>query len=399
MANYSADEKGTQLDVLTTLASDDVIIVADTSDSGKAKAITKANLQVGLNGAQVAATATDTTPGVLDDKVSITSNDSSVTITKTVTNPGANEKIIYDLSASGGGGGGSGGGSLSKLQQTFAFGDFVNVGGNGVATFTGSLPADAVPIGVVYDITAGFDFAGNTIQVKSGSTSGAIIGAPVTSNTIAELVGVTDGNSTKFDFVTSPHPVIYGNSIPTQGSVTVTIVYDTSSATAGISTYISRPVALTAGGTSSPTPVNDNTVMAVGLVNIPQDILVTKLSAYIANLSVSGTFTYVIYSEDGQTQLLTATTATVTVDAVTNTTSTSSTLLPAGNYYVGVHPNGSAAMTLRSIVLDNLSVVPVGGSVLAGFVTIAASTTPATIDPTTDITFNLYAIPLIRFDA
>jgi len=55
----------------------------------------------------VKATATDTTAGYLDDKISLVSNDGSVAITKTINNPAGNEEIEYDLSALLGGGGGS----------------------------------------------------------------------------------------------------------------------------------------------------------------------------------------------------------------------------------------------------------------------------------------------------
>ena len=47
---------------------------------------------------QVKVSATDTTTGYLDNKIELTSNDSSVTIAKTILNPLANEKIEYDLS-------------------------------------------------------------------------------------------------------------------------------------------------------------------------------------------------------------------------------------------------------------------------------------------------------------
>jgi len=166
-----------------------------------------------------------------------------------------------------------------------------------------------------------------------------------------------------------------------------------------IDTYTSKPVALTGSGTSTPTSLNDNTVMSIGLLNIPQQIILSKLSAYIQSFASAGTFDYVIYSEDGQTQLLVVTSGTISGSGVVDTTTFSPITLPAGNYYVGVHPNGSASFGLRSVVLDNLSLVPTGGAVLAGLVTIPASTTPATIDPDTDITFNLYAVALIRFDA
>lgn len=55
----------------------------------------------GAGASLVKATAADTTPGYLDDKIALTSTDGSVTITKTINNPAGNEDIEYDLSASG----------------------------------------------------------------------------------------------------------------------------------------------------------------------------------------------------------------------------------------------------------------------------------------------------------
>ena len=46
---YTQDEKPSGLDVITSLAVDDVVIVGDTSDSSRAKAITQANFEAGLN--------------------------------------------------------------------------------------------------------------------------------------------------------------------------------------------------------------------------------------------------------------------------------------------------------------------------------------------------------------
>lgn len=64
----------------------------------------------------VKATATDTTPSYLDDKINIHSSDSSVSVTKTITNPAGNEVVDYDLSATG---------SVS-IQNVNIFDDFVS---------------------------------------------------------------------------------------------------------------------------------------------------------------------------------------------------------------------------------------------------------------------------------
>lgn len=58
----------------------------------------------------VQARTSDTTPSVLNNKLNIHSSDSSVTVTKTITNPSGNEIIDYDLSTF------SSGGALSSFQ-------------------------------------------------------------------------------------------------------------------------------------------------------------------------------------------------------------------------------------------------------------------------------------------
>lgn len=149
---YTTDKKSTGLDTLTqaTLTQSDLHIVGDVSDSGRAKAITENELEdyianstnfvdelvantyftteisgnievvtdgttiigdgttgnplvatAGAGAGIVKATSADTTPGYLDGKISITSTDGSVTVTKTINNPAGNEDIEYDLSANG----------------------------------------------------------------------------------------------------------------------------------------------------------------------------------------------------------------------------------------------------------------------------------------------------------
>lgn len=55
---------------------------------------------------KVAATIADTTPNFLDDKIELVAG-ANVTINKVIINPGANEKIQYQVSSTGGAGGGS----------------------------------------------------------------------------------------------------------------------------------------------------------------------------------------------------------------------------------------------------------------------------------------------------
>lgn len=87
----------------------------------------------------VGATATDTTPNFLDSKLEIVSADSSVAIAKTIQNPGANEKISYDLSVPGG----SGGGTKLAIDTTE-----VTVTGTVAETVLFSVPIPAGTLGI-----------------------------------------------------------------------------------------------------------------------------------------------------------------------------------------------------------------------------------------------------------
>lgn len=132
---YTTDKKSTGLELLTdlTITQADLHIIGDVSDSGRAKAITEdmledyiansdnfineltnnANFQtnvnnfvtpVGSDNFTVKATVADTTPSFLDSKIELVSG-TNTTVTKTILNPGANEKIRYQVNSTGGVGG------------------------------------------------------------------------------------------------------------------------------------------------------------------------------------------------------------------------------------------------------------------------------------------------------
>ena len=78
-----------------TVVTDGVTITGDGTSGNPLTAVG------GSDNYTVKATTADTTPNYLDDKISLTSTDGSVTITKTINNPAGNEDIEYDLSATG----------------------------------------------------------------------------------------------------------------------------------------------------------------------------------------------------------------------------------------------------------------------------------------------------------
>jgi len=163
---YTTDENSIGLDVLTTLEQNDLHIVGDVSDSGRAKAITEENLEItianstnfideltnnanfqtnvnnfvtgGGGGTTVKATVADTTPSYLDNKLNIHSTDGSVTVTKTITNPAGNEVVDYDLSTTVGTGGIVNTKTAISIFQDFC-GNQINSGGGGSSITYGGL--------------------------------------------------------------------------------------------------------------------------------------------------------------------------------------------------------------------------------------------------------------------
>jgi len=128
----------------------------------------------------VKVSALDTTPGYLQAKINIFSNDGSVTVVKTISNPGANEIYNVDLTTVGGGGGGG-----TDIQ------------------------IDSTPDDGTYGLLAGNVDGVNTTFIVSGLVyqSGKLL---VSLNGLVQNQGVandfveTDPTTGTFDFVTAP---------------------------------------------------------------------------------------------------------------------------------------------------------------------------------------------------
>jgi hypothetical protein len=377
MPAYTSDEKSTGLDVLTDVASGDLIIVGDVSDGGRAKAITADNLEIHI--------ANSTT--FIDELI-----DNDYFITTLTTNNSFQTEVNNFVS-----GGGSGGG-LSNLSETFGFADFANVGGDGVATFTNDLPEDAVPVGVVYQITDEFD-ATSTLTVREVN-AGTIIGGQVDATAIAVLTGTTDGDNTSFDFTTNPNPVVViPEGVPTQGSVTVTILYSTSEATSELQSFVAFPVS---GGRSlsSGIQLSDNTEMPVALINAPGNIIATTITLDVSTVSAAGTIDLALFDELGN-RLYNETTATISGTGLfTHTLSTPWNIKSNLNYYIATHSNSTTEIVFIQTTATSGSLLNgvTGEPAYSGNVTITANTTPSSFDPSTDIVADTQVLAM-RFDA
>ena len=170
---------------------------------------------------------------------------------------------------------------------------------------------------------------------------------------------------------------------------------DVTMTTSGVAT-VAWPSALTVipipvgfdGTVIAATAVTGNTNAYVGQVMVPFAITVNKVSFSVNGVSVAGTFIVSLFSEDGQTQLFSVTTASVSGAAIV-TTSVSSVPLEPGNYYITIQPTSTANATIHfwqtanapfgtSVgILSDVSSEPV----LRGTVTVTANTAPSTLTP------------------
>ncbi len=321
---YTQNEKSTGLDALASLAQNDLHIVGDVSDSGRAKAITEANLE------DTIAASTNFVDELVGNPYFTTqlANDGNF-ITELTSNATFQTDVNNFVT---GGGGGAGGGAT--IQQTFLFSDFVDDGsGNGIASFSATLPLNAIPIGAVYEFTSAFDPA-SVMQVVNSQAAGKVIGAEVAADATGTLVGEADGSPATFDFNATPSPVVLmTGTVPTMGSVTITVSYG---AGAGGTTFIALASEnLTAGQTVGISALGGGVARALrgkAAFSLPDT------ASYGKPVSLGGDRFFMLYLVNGSTTLKgivgTVNRDTMTVSfgsAVTYTTDA---------YNAGVHPNG-----------------------------------------------------------
>lgn len=153
--------------------------------------------------------------------------------------------------------------------------------------------------------------------------------------------------------------------------------------------------------TSESNPVITTTTALIGLHSLSTRIIVNKITFSIISHSVNWTFDFWIYSEDGQTLLISGTSATVTAPNQTQTiTLWSPVTLPRWNYYIAAVLN---SWIFRLTWYRNASSIgalfsPAWLPQLEWTLTVTAWTLPATFDPATDITFVLDSNTVVRLD-
>jgi hypothetical protein len=155
-------------------------------------------------------------------------------------------------------------------------------------------------------------------------------------------------------------------------------------------TLIPKPVGSPVIVTGSTDTVVTNTIAWVGLVDIPYAIVANKITIRNDTVNVAGTLDLSLYSEDGQTQIFSVTTATISTTDALVSTALSAVSIASGQYYFMVNPNGTASINFSFWGTDNIGLFSNTQSietdvsskpVLQGKLTITAGTPPATLTP------------------
>lgn len=127
------------------------------------------------------------------------------------------------------------------------------------------------------------------------------------------------------------------------------------------------------------------TTAFVGQIVIPFSIVANKISFHCLAASVAGTFKIALFSEDGQTQIFSVTTASITTSGI-KTTTLSAVSIPAGVYYIVTVPVSTVNLDcLGFYTSEKMSTLNSGVSsepILEGTLAVTAGTMPSTITPT-----------------
>ncbi len=147
---------------------------------------------------------------------------------------------------------------------------------------------------------------------------------------------------------------------------------------------------------------NSNTTGHFTQFKLGHEIEVNKISFYVDGTPVAGTVDIGIYSEDGQTQLVSLTTASLSGSGAKTETLGSPVTLPAGVYYLAVVPNSTASINIYGWQPTNVAAAALnsisGEPVLYGTMTVSAGTLPATFTPSSITASSNGIMPFTRFD-
>lgn len=194
--------------------------------------------------------------------------------------------------------------------------------------------------------------------------------------------------------------------VPTQQSVKAYV--DAATGSYSAKTLIAHSVLDSGSGDPSASlQLNSNTTAYLGQIVVPFGMTINKITIKSAgSIGTAGTLDLSLYSETGQTQYFSVTTASVAAADTLYTTAVSSVGVTAGIYYLMVNTNGTADVTVQMWQVDGDGVFGTTAGFIGdvtsepkiqGSLTITAGTPPATFDPTA-ITENISGTIASRWD-
>lgn len=228
----------------------------------------------------------------------------------------------------------------------------------------------------------------STITTLNSSDTGPVSRGVINTN-------FTNLNTDKADLAS---PALTGNpTAPTQlagdnsTKLATTAYVDALPTLGSAKTLIPKPV-LFPGTQTNPPIINavmtTNTTARLILLEIPFQITINKVSFLASTNRTPGTIDISLYSEDGQTQIFSVTTASVSGAGLV-TTAVPSVVVDPGNYYLVTNANGTTDLdtynwytTATNMDTTNFNGGITSEPILCGTLTITAGTPPTTFSPT-----------------
>jgi len=241
----------------------------------------------------------------------------------------------------------------------------------------------------------------NHINVKNGATgSPAIINAKGSDTNISLRLNPKGTGSIEIGTANLKFPNADGTAnqvIRTDGAGNLSFG---SAGTPSAETSIPKPV-IGFTGTSN-VGRSTATEMIFGLIDVPQDITVNKVTVWIGGYTSSGTYRIGVYTRDGQTRLINFLTATISSGSQRVTTTLGAPVaLSAGQYYVCGVPTGGnfelMSWDTNTGVYTNLNQTT-GEQFYQGKKTVSSGVLPTTFDPTSIVSTDRFDTLAVRLD-
>lgn len=240
----------------------------------------------------------------------------------------------------------------------------------------GSITGNAATVTTNANLSGDVTSSGNTTTIANDAV------------TLAKMAGGTAWNLITYDASGNPAAVSTGTAwqVLTSNGAGAAPTMQTVGWWPSVLTSVPYPNYPHSGASVNRTAGNVNTQGNLGLFVIPFWITVNKVIVRCNTVSVAGSIKLLLYSEDGQTQIFSVTTASIAAGGQVITSLGAPVAVSAWNYYFFWMADGTADLTLSSYgsvatvwgAISNVTWEPVTTGIITG---LTASTPPATFTP------------------